>query len=332
MKKYKLLVLTDHSRHSEHNSIYAILRAMRQHSRCAHIDVASRGLATNYLFFKNYSSDKLQASRVEENFDWYKDGRVFKNNLRGVSLQEYDAIFLRLPPPIPMKFWEFLWNNYPARQMINNPKGIVEAGSKKFLLHFPKLCPKMQLVESIEAIAELKKQFPIVLKPFYNYGGKGIVRIDGDKVWEVNQTTDFSNFAKKWNLKKMPYLAMEFLRHLDKGDKRIIVVNGQVMGASLRFPSEGSWICNIAQGGRALPAEIDADEQKILQYLDPVLAKMGIIMYGIDTLMGNEGKRVLSEINTTSIGGLAPLAKDTGKPLVREAGDLIWNYITTIVQ
>lgn len=331
MQKYNLLVLTDHSGHTPNNSVYAMLRTMRQHPRCGYIDVASRGLSANRLFFEKRATKSLQVSRVEQNFDWHEEGRFFKKNLRTASLKEYHAIFLRLPPPISLEFWEFLWNSYPPEQMINNPKGIIEAGSKKFLLNFPELCPKMALVESIEAIAALKEQFPIVLKPFQNYGGKGIVRIDGDKVWEGNSVSNFATFAQKWEVVKTPYLAMEFLHHVGKGDKRIVVVNGKIMGASLRLPPKGSWICNVAQGGQALPAEVDEDERKIVERLHPILTEMGIVMYGVDTLMGNQGKRVLSELNTTSIGGLAPMAKDTGKPLVKEASDLIWNYINTVV-
>jgi len=74
-------------------------------------------------------------------------------------------------------------------------------------------------------------------------------------------------------------------------------------------------------------AEVDPDEQFIVDSINPVMAKMGIVMYGIDTLKGNHGKRVLSEINATSIGGLPQIAAQSGKPLVQEAIALIWSYI-----
>ncbi len=89
-----------------------------------------------------------------------------------------------------------------------------------------------------------------------------------------------------------------------------------------------SWLCNVAMGGSSNIAEVDVDEQKIIRVIDPVLSKMGIVMYGVDTLVGDDGKRVLSEINTTSIGGLPQIARLMKKPLVKEATDLIWNYIT----
>ena len=65
----------------------------------------------------------------------------------------------------------------------------------------------------------------------------------------------------------------------------------------------------------------------IIEKIDPILAKMDIVMYGVDTLVGDDGRRVLSEINTTSIGGLPQIAQMEGKPLVKQATDLIWAYI-----
>ena len=100
------------------------------------------------------------------------------------------------------------------------------------------------------------------------------------------------------------------------------------MGASLRLPKEGSWICNVAMGGKDQFAEVDQDEKKIVEGINPTLSKMGIVMYGIDTLVDDNGKRILSEINTTSIGGLPQIAEQTGRPLVKKAVVLIWQYIT----
>ena len=72
---------------------------------------------------------------------------------------------------------------------------------------------------------------------------------------------------------------------------------------------------------------VSKEEVAIIEKIDPVLAKMGIVMYGVDTLVGDDGRRVLSEINTISIGGLPQIAQMEGKPLVKQATDLIWAYI-----
>ena len=71
---------------------------------------------------------------------------------------------------------------------------------------------------------------------------------------------------------------------------------------------------------------MDEDDEAIIEMINPVLSKMGIVMYGVDTLVGDDGRRVLSEINTTSIGGLPQIANFRREPLVDEAMDLIWQY------
>ena len=101
------------------------------------------------------------------------------------------------------------------------------------------------------------------------------------------------------------------------------------MGASLRLPAKESWLCNVAMGGTSNFSEADEDELEIVRRVNPILSKMGIVMYGLDTLVDDDGKRVLSEINTTSIGGLPQIAKMTQQPLVEKAIDLIWAYFLT---
>jgi glutathione synthase len=237
------------------------------------------------------------------------------------------VVWLRLPPPLTSDFLNFLVTKYHHQLFFNDPAGIVTTGSKEFLLNFPDICPPMKHCTSIEDIREFKSRFPVVLKPLREYGGRGIVKIDGEQVWEGIRETNFAEFSERLKEQNIEYLGVQFLKNVSQGDKRIVVVNGKIMGASLRLPPKDSWICNVAMGGNANLAEADPDEVNIVERIHPVLAKMGIVMYGVDTLVGDDGKRVLSEINTTSIGGLPQMAKMTGKPLLKIAADLMWQYI-----
>ncbi|MBK7409991.1 MAG: hypothetical protein IPJ40_19245 [Saprospirales bacterium] len=124
---------------------------------------------------------------------------------------------------------------------------------------------------------------------------------------------------------------MKYLKNVDQGDKRIIVLTGHILGASIRLPAKGSWMCNVAQGGLATPAVAEAEEQQMAAKLSPLLADRGVIFYGFDTLVNDEGLRTLSEINTLSIGGLVQIANFTGKPVVREAAYLIWEYVKNTI-
>lgn len=332
MQKPKLLVLTDHTNHSKENSLYALVQAMQRHPRCAQIDVATRGDELNDFFFKRHIAQGLFVSKVDENFVFMPDGKSFKKNLRRERLATYDAVWLRMPPPLSEEFLGFLINEFPNQLIINDPSGIYETGSKEFLMNFSELCPPMMVCKSIEDIIEFKSRFPIVLKPFREYGGRGILRIDGDQVWEGKNESTFGEFISKIQDSNIEYLGVKFLKNVSQGDKRIVVVNGRIMGASLRLPPKDSWLCNVAKGGSSNFAKADSDEIDMIDKINPKLAEMGIIMYGVDTLVDDDGNRVLSEINTTSIGGLPQIAKLMGKPLVKEAADLIWNYIIEKIQ
>ena len=327
-----MLVLTDHSNHSVQNSLYALVHAMRSHPACAQLDVATRGGGLNDFFFDRKRSESLFVNRVDEHFAFHANGRSFRKNLRREQLQQYDVIWLRMPPPLSDDFLDFLRNAFPGKLIINRPEGIQKTGDKRFLLEFPGLCPPMKACTSVEDILEFKNRFPIVLKPFREYGGRGIVKIDGDQVWEGEKKSSLQEFITRIQNTDIGYLGVRYLKNVGQGDKRIIVVDGHIMGASLRLPPQGSWICNVAQGGQARPSEADTDERVMIAELHPVLEEMGIVMYGVDTLVGEDGKRVLSELNTTSIGGLPQMAKFSGIPLLQQAAGLMWNYITLKIQ
>ena len=322
-----MLVLTDHSKHSKENSLYPLVQAMRKNEHCAQIDVATRGNELNDFFFRKLINKPLFVNKVDEHFTFFPSGRVFKDNIRRENLTNYDVVWLRMPPPLSSEFLGFLNNEFPDTLIINNPNGIYQTGSKEFLLNFASLCPPIQLCHSIADITSFKNQFPVVLKPFREYGGRGIVRIDGNRVWEGKQEKTFAEFTQQLKGQAIEYLGVKFLKNVGQGDKRIIVVDGQIMGASLRLPAKDSWLCNVAMGGSSNTAQVAPEEVTMVQKLNPVMSAMGIVIYGIDTLVGDDGKRVLSEINTTSIGGLPQIARMEGRPLVKQATDLMWNYI-----
>lgn len=325
MQKQNLLILTDHRGHSAENSLYALVLALQKHPRCGRVDIASRGVAANDRFFQQQNTQSLYVSTADENFIYHPDGRFFTRDLHRSHLREYAIIFLRLPHPIPLTFWDFLADHFPAQQIINHPLGIKRTNSKAFLLNFPTVCPPMRLCHSIAEIEEFAMQFPIVLKPLRNYGGKGIVKIAGDFVWEGNEKVPMKKFLQRLENEEVEYLAMKFLKNVSDGDKRIVVINGEIVGASLRLPAKGSWICNVSQGGSSNVTQPTDREREIMAIINPVLQQEGILYYGFDTLVDDDGKRILSEINTTSIGGLPQIERMTGRKVVQEMAELVWS-------
>ena len=121
-------------------------------------------------------------------------------------------------------------------------------------------------------------------------------------------------------------MAMKYLTNVKLGDKRLLVVGGEVLAASLRMPAKGSWLCNVSMGGLAQIAVADEDELDIVRVIDPFLSKNGIFIYGVDTLVDDSGKRTLSEINALSIGGFMQAEEQTGKPILQISTNKIFNY------
>ncbi|HAW03161.1 MAG TPA: hypothetical protein DCW83_00665 [Saprospirales bacterium] len=105
-----------------------------------------------------------------------------------------------------------------------------------------------------------------------------------------------------------------------------MVVGGKILAASLRIPAKGSWLCNVAQGGTSVYAEVTLQEREIINTITPKLAQYGIFIYGLDTLVADNGDRILSEINTMSIGGFPQAEAQTGRPIIKSLIDKIFEY------
>lgn len=329
MRQYNVLVLTDHSGHSDQNSIYALLKKMNGHPQCQAVHVASRGNKQNETFFEDPTSKNLHVIPVDKNFNYDKTGMLFTQNNIQKQLSDYDVIFMRLPRPVSDEFLVELENAANDKIIINNPKGIIECSSKAFLLNFPELCPEMKLCKSIEQILELSNQMEVVLKPLREYGGKGILRVKGNRLDDGDNTYDASEYLSgiKSQIESEGLLAMKFLKNVTKGDKRLIVVNGEILAASLRMPPEDSWLCNVARGGFSVQSTPTEIEQDIVNKLNPMLSNRGILIYGVDTLEDDNNKRVLSEINALSIGGFPQAEAQSGRPIIQITIDQIFKTV-----
>ncbi|MGK0366178.1 MAG: glutathione synthase [Saprospiraceae bacterium] len=333
MKKIKYLALTDHSAHSKENSLYALMRTLNAHPNTAEICVVSRGDKRNRPFFTFLNNKaELFGLKVDEKFDFQADGKNFTNSENAFELKDFDVVLLRLPPPVTDDFLYFLEDVAKGKIIINSPHGIRLTSTKKYLLHFPELCPEMKLVRSQEELRNFATRFSTVIKPLKEYGGKGIVKIENGRVFSGEEEMSLEEYLSIINVELQTdgFLAMKFLKNVKQGDKRILVVNGKIMASSLRLPPEGSWLCNVAQGGQSIASEADADEINIIKKITPFLREEGVLIFGADALTDDNGKRILSEINTLSIGGFPQAEKQTGRPILRETIDLIVEYVKSL--
>lgn len=325
---YKILVLTDHAKHSAENSLYALLRCLQAHPRCAQLDAASRSVSENDPFFQEQASTRLHVRPIGASFAYDDAGAQFQSQGCTADLLDYDLIFLRLPRPVEDSFLRWLAEVAREKAIVNHPRGILQTSTKAFLLNFPDVCPPMKLVRSVAEIEAFAAQFPIVLKPLQEYGGKGLLKIDGNRVDDGDQQYEAASYWPHLSpqLEEQGYLAMKFLKNVSAGDKRIIVVNGQIMAASLRMPAPDSWLCNVAQGGTSVATEVSPEEEQIIARINPALAEAGVLIYGADTLTGDDGRRVLSEVNTLSIGGFPQAEAQSGRSIIQPTIDSIIHY------
>ena len=328
MRKYNVLVLTDHRGHSDQNSIYSLISEMNNHTQCRTIDIASRGIENSDGFFIDMDTDGLYGVRVVTDLQYTDDGIHYSEGLMRLYIEDYDIIFMRLPRPISDEWLLWLEANKGTAVIVNNPKGIIKTSNKEYLLSIPEVCPTIRKINSIQDAIDFSAIHPIVLKPLREYGGKGVVKIDGDKIYDGDVVHDRDKYLSsiKETIITDGYIGMKYLKNVSQGDKRILVVGGEIIAASLRLPREGSWMCNISQGGQAVGTEITPEEKNIIETISPQLIKEGILIYGADTLVDDDGKRVLSEINTLSIGGFTQAQAQSGKPIIKQTIDKIFEY------
>lgn len=327
----RVLVLTDHRAHNADNSVYDLCRSLAALPDIEEVSIASYGNPLNAPFFQSHLSTRVFAHRVGLDFQFETPGTAFMLNSREVETTAYDWLWLRLPRPLPDGFLAWLTAIMPEDRIVNRPSGIIETSNKAFLLQLRHWCPEMHLCTTFEQIETLQKKYPVVLKPLENYGGAGIIMVNQGIVNRNRDSYALETYAPVLcaELNRGGYLAMRYLKNVFLGDKRIVVVNGQIIGAALRKPAPGSWMCNAAQGGISEFAKPDTREIAMIEELSAIMLSKGIVMFGIDTLTDDDGQRVLSEINTLSIGGIKQIAAHAGLPLVDFSARCLLEYFLT---
>ena len=197
--------------------------------------------------------------------------------------------------------------------IVNNPFWVRNFPEKLLVLNYPQLMPATIITSRIEVIQEFREKYgDIILKPLYGNGGAGVFKINyNDK-----------NFVALFELFQMnstePLIAQEFLPEVINGDKRIILLDGEMLGAINRIPQKGEMRSNMHVGGKAVATELSIDEIKICDEIGCNLKEHGQIFVGIDVIGGK-----LTEINVTSPTGLQELEKFENKNLA----SIVWDKL-----
>ena len=238
---------------------------------------------------------------------------------RRVDLAEFDVVLLRQDPPFDMNYIDstfFLEAVHPTTLVVNNPVEVRNAPEKLFVTRFPELQPPTLITADREAIADFRARHgDVVLKPLNGRGGSGVTRHLAD---DPNLEALLEIHAE---LSREPVIVQKFLPSVSRGDKRILLVDGEAVGAINRVPKAGQIRSNLAVGGKAEAVELSARDREICAVIGPELKARGLLFVGIDVI----GEH-LTEINVTSPTGAVALKTFTGI----DATEILWERIETL--
>jgi glutathione synthase len=233
-----------------------------------------------------------------------------------IDLGEVDVILMRQDPPFDMSYitaTHLLDHIHPDTLVVNDPASVRNAPEKLFATLFPDLMPPTLITRDPLAIKGFRDAHEdIIIKPLYGNGGAGVFHVPpGDD----NLNALIEMFA---SISREPLMVQAYLSDVRKGDKRIILIDGEPAGAINRVPPEGDVRANMHTGGTPLPSKLTNQEIKICQTIGPELKRRGLILTGIDVI-GN----YLTEINVTSPTGIQEINRFDGVKLEAQLWDVI---------
>jgi glutathione synthase len=231
--------------------------------------------------------------------------------------RDIDVVLMRQDPPFHMGYitaTHLLERIAAETLVVNNPVSVRNAPEKVMVLDYRQFMPPTLVTRSVDEVRAFQRRHgAVVVKPIHGNGGKAIFRVpaDGD-----NLSALFEVFNQTW---PEPHMVQPFLPEVAHGDKRIVLVDGEVAGAINRKPGEGEFRSNLAVGGSAEATALSPREEEICAAMGPRLKELGLIFVGIDVI----GGQWLTEINVTSPTGIVAIDRFNGT----DTAGRIWDAI-----
>jgi glutathione synthase len=243
--------------------------------------------------------------------DYYTLGET-----RTLDLGEVDVVLLRQDPPFDLAYitsTHFLERIAKRTLVVNDPAHVRNAPEKLFVMEFADLMPPTLITRERAAIESFRAAHgEVVMKPLYGHGGASVFKVSAR---DPNFGSLFDLFSTAF---REPWVVQRFLPQVAKGDKRILLIEGEALGAVNRVPAEDDIRSNMVRGGAAAATELTAREREICARLGPHLRERGLMFVGIDVIDG-----FLTEINVTSPTGLRALKAVGGPDLAPAIVDAI---------
>ena len=231
--------------------------------------------------------------------------------------RDVDVVLMRQDPPFDLSYitaTHLLERIQAETLVVNDPASVRNAPEKVFVLDYARFMPPTMITRSLGATRKFQAEHgDIVIKPLHGNGGKAVFRIPADG---SNLGALVEMFQQAW---VEPFMVQPFLPDVTLGDKRIVLVDGEVAGAINRKPGAGEFRSNLAVGGKAEASGLTATEEEICAAMGPELKKRGLVFVGIDVI----GGKWLTEINVTSPTGIVAIDKFNGT----DTPTLIWEAI-----
>ncbi|MCO4092721.1 MAG: glutathione synthase [Sphingorhabdus sp.] len=219
---------------------------------------------------------------------------------------DIDVVLMRQDPPFHVGYitaTHLLERIAHETLVVNNPVSVRNAPEKVMVLDYRQYMPPTIITRSADEVSDFQKiHGAVVVKPLHGNGGKAIFRIDADG---SNLGALFEVFNTTW---PEPHMVQPFLPDVALGDKRIVMIDGEVTGAINRRPGEGEFRSNLAVGGSAEWTQLTSRELEICMAMGPRLKELGLIFVGIDVI----GGQWLTEINVTSPTGIVAIDRFNG--------------------
>ncbi|WP_171175890.1 glutathione synthase [Ruegeria sp. HKCCD8929] len=263
-----------------------------------------------------YQEGRITASGRDMTVQRVTGNPAVLGQVREVDLAEFDVVWLRQDPPFDMHYitsTHLLDRLQGQTLVVNDPFWVRNYPEKLLVLDFPDLTPPTTVARDLETIKAFKaKHGDVILKPLYGNGGAGVFRLDANDRNLTSLHELFTGFSRE------PLIVQKFLPDVRNGDKRIILVDGEPVGAINRIPAEGETRSNMHVGGRPEKIGLSARDLEICAAIGPLLKEKGQVFVGIDVI-GD----YLTEINVTSPTGIQELERFNGVNVAEK----IWQAI-----
>jgi len=288
-------------------SVVFMREAARRGHKVATCDVAELGVGPG-----GRAVGKWAETRVRDSHDWYEVAGEGSG-----SLGEFDVVWMRKDPPYDLNYFftTHILDLVPATTLVvNAPRGLRDVTEKLFILRFPDLCPESLVSRSIRELLAFRDKLggEMIIKPLDGCGGEGVFHLTKD---DRNVQALLELGTKRGSTYQ---IAQRYIPEVRAGDKRIIVVEGEPVGAVLRVPQHWESRANFHVGGTAAKTPITARERAICARIGPELVAQGIVFAGIDVI-GDW----LTEVNVTSPTGIQEINRLDGVQLERLVLDAV---------